>query len=598
MAKNLLATSFFVTSALGCSNLLVSPGASADGSSILTYNSDDMGLFGSLDLRPSATHPPGSLRAIWDWDGQYYTGNIPEVNQTYNVVGNINEWGLIITETTFGGRDDLDGHGTGAIMSYGDLIFTTLQRAKTAREAIQVMDNLCQTYGYESNGESFGVGNSTEVWLLELVGKGKYGKGAVWVASKIPDGFVGSTANQARTETFNQNDPDNVLFSADLISFARSIGAFPSGSPDSDFNFREAFDPITFGGARFGEARVWNLLNPVCGGCLDANLDFAQGYNLKNSMPLFVKSVNKLSLNDTAELMRTHFENTWFDNTGNTRPDIGAAQGHSPYRFRPLTWSYNNKTYLNERTVGVQQSGWSFLAQSRNWLPDPIKAITWFAPDDSSTSPHTPFYGCATRIAPSFGSLVGQTPGGGVPYAPVADAFTMSMDSAFWLFNLVGNLAFSERYSDAKPVILKNVYGAQTSMFAAAAQVDKDFVALYPVDPAAAIEMVTRFGETNGEAISAQWRNLFYLLFATFRDGGILLPSTAQQCVGNQTDNCVAKLQPIDSETGYDEQWRGRIVNDSDNAIRYLVPDAASEELAALETRKMKYMSGKNKRRV
>jgi hypothetical protein len=225
-------------------------------------NADDMGLFGSLDLRPAADHAPGAMRPVWDWDSQLYTGEIPEVAHTFNVVGNVNENGVIITETTFGGRADLDGGGTGAIMSYGDLIFTTLQRATSARGAIAIMDALCQEYGYESSGESFGVADGDEVWLMELIGKGKYGKGAVWVASRVPDGYVGATANQARTRTFAQADPDNVLFSPDIVAFARSIGAF-NGTADADFDFREAFDPISFTGARFAEARVWNVLNPA-----------------------------------------------------------------------------------------------------------------------------------------------------------------------------------------------------------------------------------------------------------------------------------------------------------------------------------------------
>jgi len=353
----------FLAVGLGCSNLLVSKGASTDGSTILAYTADDMGLFGSLDLRPAADHAPGSTRDMWDWDGQYYTGVIPEVPHTFNVVGNVNEKGVIITETTFGGRGDLDGHGTGAIISYGDLIWTTLQRASTAREAISIMDNLTQTYGYESNGESYGVGDGSEVWLLEMVSKGKYGKGSVWVASRIPDGYVGSTANQARTTTFNQNDPENVLFSKDVVTFAQSIGAYPPSGSSADFNFREAYDPISFGGARFGEMRVWSMLNPICGGCLDKHLDFAQGYNLTNSFPLFVPALRTLSINDTVHFMRDHSEGTWFENTGDNRPDVGAESGHSPYRFRPLTWDYNGSTFLNERTVGIQQSGWAFIAQ-------------------------------------------------------------------------------------------------------------------------------------------------------------------------------------------------------------------------------------------
>lgn len=469
-----------------------------------------MGLFGSLDLRPAADHPQGTRKQMWDWDGQYWTGTIPEVPHTLNVVGNVNEVGVIITETTFGGRADLDGHGHGNNISYGDLIWTTLQRAHTAREAITIMDALTQTYGYESNGESYGVGDSNEVWLLEMVSKGKYARGSVWVASRIPDGYVGSTANQARTTTFNQNDPANVLFSHDVVSFARSIGIY--NGTDADFNFREAYDPISFGGARFGEARVWTLFNPICGGCVSQHLDFAQGYNLSNSMPLFVPAASKLSLMDVVHFMRDHAEGTWFENTGDNRPDVGAESGHSPYRFRPLTWDYSGSTYLNERTVGIQQSGWAFIAQSRGWLPPPIQAVIWFAPDDASTSPRVPAYGGATRIPAPFGSLVGQTPGGGVPYAPTADGFTMSLDSAFWVWNLVGNVAFSERYQLAYPQVIAAVDAAQTKMIAAAAQLEKDFVALWSVDQSAAVELATAFGETTGVSMFTQWRDFWYFL--------------------------------------------------------------------------------------
>ena len=380
------------------------------------------------------------------------------------------------------------------------------------------MDALTQAHGYESNGESYGIGDGTEVWLMEMVSKGKYGLGSLWVASKIPDGYVGSTANQARTTTFVQNDPTTVLFSADLIPFARANLGYVG--TDADFNFREVVDTLTFGGARFGEARVWSLFNPICNGCVSSHLDYAQGYNLSNNMPLFVPAASKLSVMDVVHLMRDHAEGTWFENTGNTHPDVGAGSGHSPYRFRPLTWDYNGSTYLNERTVAIQQSGWAFIAQSRAWLPDPIKAVTWFAPDEASTSPRVPAYGGATRIPAAFGSLVGQTPGGGVPYAPVADGFTMSMESAFWVWNLVGNVAFSERYQVAYPMVTQAVDANQQRMLADAAQMEKDFVALWAVDQAAAIELATAFGEKEGTSMFQQWKDFWFFLFATFRVSG------------------------------------------------------------------------------
>lgn len=584
----LLSSLFFLHGALACSNLFVSKGASADGSVILTYNADDMTLFGSLDFRPASDHQDGAMRKIWDWDGQFYTGMIDEVNHTYNVVGNVNEMGVIITETTFGGRSDLNGHGTGAIMSYGDLMWTTLSRASSAAEAITIMDFLVTTYGYESMGESFAIGDANEVWLMELIGKGKYGQGAVWVASKVPEGFVGSTANQARTTTFNQNDQDNVRFSKDVIEFARQIGAY--NGTDSAFNFREAYDPITFSGARFGEARVFNLLNPACGGCLDSHLDYAQGYNLNNSMPLFVPVTKKLTLNDTIALMRTHFENSWFDNTGVNRPDLGAGPGDSPYRFRPLVWSSDGNSYLNERTVATQQSGWAFIAQSRSWLPNAIKAVEWFAPDDSSTSPRVPVYGGQTRIPAAFGHQIGQTPGGGVPYAPVTDGFTMSMDSAFWIWNLVGNIAFSERYSDAYPMVLSKADEAQQKMVAAAQTMEQTFLEKYGKDPADAIEFMTSFSEIIGQDMMKTWTGFWQFLFATFRDGGILLPSTGTQCQNGQTAACTAKLIPGERDTGYSPAWRARIVADSDNAKRYLVPSSQF-----VDQGKLKVLSGKKK---
>jgi dipeptidase len=514
------------------------------------------------------------------------------VPQTLNVVGNVNELGVMITETTFGGRGDLNGHGTGAIMSYGDLIWTTLQRARTAREAIKIMDELTQTYGYESDGESYGVADGDEVWLMEMVGKGKYeaSHGSVWVASRVPDGFITATANQARTETFAQDDPANVLFSADVISFAKKIGAYPANAPDAAFNFREAYDPITFGGARFGEARVWNIFQEACGGCVTAHLDFAQGYNLTNSMPLFVPVARKVTLSDTVEFMRTHFEGTWFDNRGLTRGDVGANSGHSPYRFRPLVWQFNGSSYLNERTVGIQQSGWAFIAQSRGWLPAPIRAVEYFAPDESSTSPRTPVYGGSTRIPCGFGSLVGQTPGGGVACAPVADGFTMSLDSAFWVWNLIGNIAFSERYATAYPTVIARAADVQARAFAGVERTDADFVALWPVDAAAAVELATAFGESTGNGMIAEWRGFWQFLFATFRDGGLLSPSKAKQCGAGETANCTAKLQPESNEVGYDDAWRARIVGESpENRARYKVPDGADL------TSKARVMGGKRR---
>ena len=340
--------------ARGCTNILVSRGASADNSTQLSYNADSGSLYGSLGHYPAADHPPGALREIWDWDGSFYLGSIPEVSHTYNVVGNANEHGLIIGETTFGGLEALGGAGTGAIMDYGSLIWVTLQRAKTARAAIAIMDSLCQTYGYASEGESFSIADGEEVWLMELIGKGKE-KGAVWVAQRVPEGYIGSTANQARITTFPRDDPANCLFAKDVVSFAQSHGLFPKDASEASFSFSDTYDPVTFGGVRLGEARVWNIFQPASGGAFGEYLDYAQGKNLSHRMPLFARVAHKLTVNDTMELMRTHFEDTWFDTRGLSRDDVGAGSGNSAYRWRPLQWSSGGKHYVNERTVGVQQ---------------------------------------------------------------------------------------------------------------------------------------------------------------------------------------------------------------------------------------------------
>eukprot|EP01116_Phalansterium_solitarium_P023150 TRINITY_DN7968_c0_g1_i1.p1 TRINITY_DN7968_c0_g1~~TRINITY_DN7968_c0_g1_i1.p1 ORF type:complete len:596 (-),score=210.33 TRINITY_DN7968_c0_g1_i1:178-1965(-) len=578
-ASAALAVALFLGAAQACTNLLVSKGASADGSVIVAYNADDLDLFGSVSLYPAANHSANATRQTWDWDGQFYLGEIAEAAYTRNVVGNINDAGLIIGETTFGGLDELDGHGYGWRMDYGSLIWVTLQRASTAREAISIMDQLCTQYGYGSSGESFAIGDPNEVWLMELIGKGNE-TGAVWVATRVPEGHVTATANQARTLTFDQNDPDNVLFAPDVISFARQRGLYPQDAPDADFSFADVYDPISFGGARFCEARVWNVLNPASGGALDSYLDYAQGYNLTNRMPLTVQVAQLLSVNDTMSLMRTHGENTWFDNSGMIRPDLGAGPGYSNYRFRPLAWTWNGSNYLNERTVGAQQTGWAFVAQSRSWMPPSLAAVMYFAPDDSSTSPRVPFYACLTRLPASFGDRAGQLPGAGVPYAPVADGLTMSLDSAFWVWNMVGQYAQGERASDAVPLILEAVNTYQQRFFEEVAGVDKAASVLLESDPAAAVEFVTSYVETAGQQMTKDWLQFWMFLFSRFRDGATMTPSALPQCQGGQTQGCLARPMPTVDEQGYSDQWYQRIVNDSDNRQHFALPsDERSDRL-------------------
>lgn len=553
-----------------CTNILVSKGASLDGSTMISYNADSGSLYGSLGHYPAADHPAGTMREIWDWDGSFYIGSIPEASHTYNVVGNANEHGLIIGETTFGGLPHLDSKGSG-IMDYGSLIWVTLQRATTAREAISLMDELCQKYGYASDGESFSIADGDEVWLMELIGKGKT-KGAVWVARRVPEGYIGSTANQARIQTFPLNDPENCLYAKDVVTFAQEQGLYPKDGKPEAFSFSDIYDKPLFAGVRLGEARVWNIFQPASGGAFSEYLDYAKGYNLTNRMPLFAKVVHKLHVNDTMNLMRTHFEGTWFDTTGTLRSDVGAGSGNSAYRWRPLVWESEAKKFVNERTVGVQQTAWAYVAQSRGWLPAPIRALFWFAPDDSATAIRIPIYGGATKIPPSFGDRVGQEPAAAVDYGVEADAYTMSMDSAFWVWNLVSNIAYGERYNVVMPLVQSKIHFFQDRFFQSTAAMDKQAEALFRTDPKSAVELITKFGVETGEQMTKDWRNFWMYLFSHTRDGFTTTAPKAKQCVGKQKKACTSRAIPDTAETGYSEAWNKRRVADGQNMEHYAVP--------------------------
>jgi len=391
-----LLIAFFLSAAVlnytnACTNFLVTKGASKDGSTMITYAADSHVLFGELYYLPAADHPEGTMIDIYEWDTGKFLGQIEQVPHTYSVVGNINEHQVSIGETTYGGREELQSQ-SGAIIDYGSLMYLTLQRAKTAREAIEVMTGLVEKYGYYSSGESFSIADPDEVWILEMIGKGEGEKGAVWVARKIPDGYISGHANQARITTFPQDDPENCLYSDDVISFAREKGYY-EGS-DEDFSFADAYAPIDFGGARFCEARVWAGFNKVTEG-MDQYLDYAMGENFDNRMPLWVKPDQKVGARDVMEMMRDHFEDSPMDMS----KGVGAGPYDLPYRWRPLTWEHDGKTYFNERAISTQQTGFSFVTQMRGDLPDPIGGIIWFGLDDSYSTVYAPLY-CGMLEAP------------------------------------------------------------------------------------------------------------------------------------------------------------------------------------------------------
>ncbi|HJW43167.1 MAG TPA: C69 family dipeptidase, partial [Geothrix sp.] len=366
-----------------CTNLLVTKGASKDGSTMITYAADSHTLYGELYFKRGGRHLAGEVREIREWDSGYtfdtgkILGSIPEAPVTYTRVGNMNEFQLTIAETTFGGRKDLAGPS--GIIDYGSLIYIALERAKTAREAIEVMTRLTEEFGYASSGESFSIADPNEVWILEMIGKGKGQKGSLWVAHKLPDGTISAHANQARIRQFPLNDPKTAVYSKDLIPFAREKGWFKG--EDKAFSFADTYAPLTFGALRACEARVWSIFNRAAKS-QKIPMDFVKAEKGAKPMPLFIKPDQKLDVRDAMELMRDHYEGTEFDMT----KDVGAGPYKLPYRWRPMGFKIDGQDYVHERAISTQQTGFSFVSQSRSWLPDAVGGVLWFGVDDTYTT--------------------------------------------------------------------------------------------------------------------------------------------------------------------------------------------------------------------
>eukprot|EP00727_Mastigamoeba_balamuthi_P013182 m51a1_g8487 hypothetical protein (898) ;mRNA; r:537898-549315 len=398
--------------ALACTNVLVTPGASADGSAMLTYNADSSSMMGQMHFARHAAWPANATIDVYEWDTGKYLGKIPQVAETYNVVGNMNEYQLAITETTFGGLEQLATQSK-ALIDYGSLIYITLERAKTAREAISVMANLVATYGYYSEGESFSIADPHEVWIMEMIGKGEFELGAVWVAVRIPDGYISSHANQARIRQFPLNDPERAVYSPDVISFAKAHGFYPREAADSEFSFSDTYHPVTYTMARACEGRVWSVFRRFCGAAaVERYTDYVLGANLTNRMPLWVLPARKLTVNDTMMVMRDHYEGTVMDFT----QDVGAGAYGAPYRWT-LMFNYGGHMYQHERAIGVPQTGFAIVTQSRAWLPREIGSLIWFGVDDASTTVYFPAYVSATKCA--LASMAGVVISVSLPFGTV-----------------------------------------------------------------------------------------------------------------------------------------------------------------------------------
>ena len=483
--------------AFACSNLIVGKKASVDGSVMVSYNADDYGMFGHLCHYPAGTHPKGTMRQIYDWDSGVYHGEIEEAPVTYNVIGNINEFQLSIGETTYGGREEMvDSTG---ILDYGSLIYVTLQRAKTAREAISVMTSLVEKYGYNSEGETFSICDPNEAWIMEMQGTGAGSKGVVWVALRIPDNAICAHANQSRIGKFNMKDKKNVLYSKNVISYARKMGWF--NGKDSEFSWKNTYAFPDFSGRRFCDARVWSFFNHYADG-FDRYLPWALGKDKDaEDMPLWIVPNRKLSVADVENGMRDHYEGTALalDTTS-----IGSGIYEMPYRPTPLTFTVDGKQYFNERPISTQQTAFTFVSQLRSWLPREIGGVLWFGNDDANMVAYTPVY-CGNTVQPACYNTKG------------ADAVTFSSDNAFWLCNMVSNMVYP-RYSQLFPELKAVRDSLETSYFANQTSIEKQAADLYQTDKAAALKLLNNYSNAKADEMLANWKRLATRIIVKYND--------------------------------------------------------------------------------
>jgi dipeptidase len=546
----ILALALWSSNTNACTNFLVTPGASVNGTAMITYAADAHVLYGELYFKPAADYPPGTLLDVYEWDTNKFLGRIPQLSHTYSTVGNMNEHQVAIGETTYGGRGELrDSTG---IVDYGSLIYITLQRARTAREAIKIMGELVAEYGYASSGESFSIADPNEVWIMELIGKGnemvteggktynKY-KGAVWVAVKIPDGYVSGHANQARIQQFPLDDPENCIYASDVISFAREKGYYDGA--DEDFSFSDTYAPISFGGARFCDMRVWSFFKDI-NDDMDQYFDYVKGEDLETRMPLYIKPNRKISNKDLMNFMRDHLEGTELDMT----QDAGAGPFGLPYRWRPLTWEYDGKMYVNERTTATQQTGFSFVAESRPMKPDWLGGILWFGIDDAAATTYVPMYCGMTRVPESY--AVGN-----------GDLLTYSETAAFWAFSFVSNFSYL-RYN----VMMEDVRKVQTELeekyITEIAAIDAAATVLNETNPALAREFITNYSVNMGDYTVQRYKELGQYLLVKYIDGNIKKEENGQ-FLRSKDGYPLSPNQP-----GYSEQWKDIVVKDAGKNLK------------------------------
>ena len=534
-----------VSEAEACSNFIVGKKASVDGSVMCSYSADDYGMFQYLCHYPAAKHAKGEMRKIFDWDSNKYYGEIPEAAETYNVIGNINEWQVTIGETTYGGREEMvDSTG---IMDYGSLIYVALQRSKSAREAIKVMTTLANTYGYNSGGETFTICDPNEAWIMEMMGKGAGSKGAVWVALRIPDDAICAHANQSRIGKFNMKDKKNVMYAKDVVSFARSKGWFKG--KDADFSWKMAYAKPDFSGRRFCDARAWAMLNHFYD--MSPYLDWALGKNPDaQDMPLWVVPNKKVSVQDVENVMRDHYEGTPLSVADGS--DIGGGIWEMPYRPTPLMYKVDGKQYFNERPVSTQQSGFVFVSQMRSWLPREIGGVFWFANDDANMAAFTPVYCSMTERPECY-----NTPG--------ADALHFSKKNAYWVCNMTSNMVYP-RYSLMFPTLKEVRDSLDNSYFAAQAGVEKKAQELYAQNPQAAVKYLNDYSVEKAQQMLARWNQLFEFMVVKYND--MIIKPTDKNGTFEKTPYGLGAT-PV--RPGYPEKFAKQLVKQSGD--KFLVPE-------------------------
>ncbi|GHT35448.1 peptidase C69 [Bacteroidia bacterium] len=484
--------------ALACTGLLVGKNASVDGSVIISYAADSHSLYGELYRWPAANWPKGAMFDVMEWDTGKPLGQIAQVEHTYSVIGNMNEHQVAITESTWGGRHELADPNGG--IDYGSLIYIALQRSKTAREAVKVMTDLVKEYGYHSEGETFSIADKNEAWIMEMIGKGPKNKGAVWVAIRIPDDCIAAHANQSRIQQIPFDDKENCLYSPDVVSVAREFG-FYKGT-DKDFSFAKAYNPYDFSGLRGCEARVWSFFRKY-DKTMDKYTDFIKGDATKEPMPVYIKPDRKLSVQDVQNCMRDHYEGTDLDMT----KDVGAGPYKVPYRWRPMNFKVDGKTYLNERAIATQQTGFIITPQMRSWLPDEIGGILWFGVDDADMAVFTPLY--SSMLASPECYRVGN-----------GDMYNFSWTSAFWIHNWVANMAYS-KYSFMIQDIRKVQQELENSYKETIPAIDKAAQELLTKSPAEARKFLTWFSTSTADQATERWKKLGEYLLVKYIDGNV-----------------------------------------------------------------------------